>query len=94
MNGHPQRFPRINCCIPFCRRGTTTFEPGVTMICGRCWRSSPLRLRRRHAQIKRLLKRAGEWNYERDFPASLRGATLHHRSFERIRAAITTQGCP
>lgn len=93
MNGHPQRFARIECCVPFCTRGTTAFESG-RFICGKCWRSAPLALRRRYARIKRYIKRAGEWDYAADAPGSMRAWSALNRSFERIRAAITTQAAP
>ena len=34
-------FPRINCCIKGCKRGTTTVEPGIRIICCKCWRRAP-----------------------------------------------------
>lgn len=94
MNGQPQRFPRIQCCIPFCSRGSTRFPPGFVVICGKCWRSSPARLRRRHAAIKRLLKKAGQWDFDQNAPTTQRGWRLETTSWERIIAAITTQGAP
>lgn len=46
-------FPRINCCIPDCKRGTTTFEPGTLMICGKCWRKAPKLIRQQWSRARR-----------------------------------------
>lgn len=46
-------YPRINCCVPDCKRGTTTFEPGTTMICGKCWRKAPKLLRQQWSHARR-----------------------------------------
>lgn len=55
-------YPRIACCIPGCRRGTTTCPPGHTIICGKCWRKAPKALRDQQARWRRkarLLDRNG-----------------------------------
>ncbi len=51
------KHPRINCSVPGCKRGTTTFEPGTTMICGKCWRRAPKDMRRRYSVAMRLYRR-------------------------------------
>ena len=81
-------YPRINCCIPGCRRGTTTFEPGTTMICGKCWRRAPKRLRdrwsfwRRKAKLLRK-KEDGRWEACED---------RAYVQFEHIRMLLTGEG--
>lgn len=50
-------YPRINCSVPGCRRGTTTFEPGTLMICGKCWRKAPQLMRRQYSKARQLWKR-------------------------------------
>lgn len=47
------RYPRIGCSVPGCKRGTTTFEPGTRMICGKHWRKVPVDLRREHSRWRR-----------------------------------------
>lgn len=57
-----QRFPRINCCIPGCKRGTTQFPPGGSVICGKCWHKAPKALRDQQARWRRkarALERSG-----------------------------------
>ena len=63
-------FPRTNCCIPGCNRGTTTIEPmpagHVSMdtgrgrhefICGKHWRLVPRSWKRRRRKTHRWMKR-------------------------------------
>ncbi|HWF01596.1 MAG TPA: hypothetical protein VG248_17470 [Caulobacteraceae bacterium] len=47
-------YPRIPCSIPFCRRGTTIYEPGYEIICGKHWRLADRALRRLHSRAVRL----------------------------------------
>lgn len=54
--------PRINCCIPGCRRGTTKLEnpEDDEIICGPHWRMVPAATKRRRrliaAEMRRLEK--------------------------------------
>ena len=52
------RHPRINCSIPGCKRGSTAFEPGTHMICGKCWRKAPREQRREYGLWRGRLTRA------------------------------------
>lgn len=52
-----QRHPRINCCITGCKRGTTQFEPGCLVICGKCWRKAPKPLRTRYTDCHRMARK-------------------------------------
>lgn len=47
------RYPRIPCSVPGCRRGTTTFEPGTIIICGKHWRSAPKIMRDQESKWRR-----------------------------------------
>lgn len=46
-------YPRINCCIPGCKRGTTTHPPGRSIICGKCWRKAPKAMRDQYSRWRR-----------------------------------------
>lgn len=49
--------PRINCSVVGCKRGSTAFEPGCLVICGKCWRKSPKALRTRRTDCLRLMRK-------------------------------------
>lgn len=87
--GRP-RHPRINCCIPGCKRGTTTFEPGTIMICGKCWRKAPKAMRQRWTKFRRRETLARK----RDHPHADRWGFLAHDIFERIRALLEGEAPP
>lgn len=46
-------FPRINCVVPGCKRGSTRFAPDSEIICGEHWRKIPVAWRRRFSLYKR-----------------------------------------
>ncbi|MEM6265923.1 MAG: hypothetical protein AAF494_01840 [Pseudomonadota bacterium] len=84
------RYPRINCCIPRCKRGATTFEPGTTMICGKCWRKAPLGLRQRWSK----LRRRENAMRKRHHPDADRWGKLADRVFWRIKRLIEGEAPP
>ncbi|MEM8724645.1 MAG: hypothetical protein AAGE86_03895 [Pseudomonadota bacterium] len=84
------RYPRINCCIVGCKRGTTTFEPGKTMICGKCWRKAPKHLRTRWSKFRR---KANALDKKRH-PDANRWHDLADRVFWRIRRIVEGEAPP
>ncbi|HIQ17231.1 MAG TPA: hypothetical protein EYH41_04420 [Novosphingobium capsulatum] len=46
-------YPRINCVVPGCRRGSTRYKPGTELLCGQHWRKVPLSWRRKMALYRR-----------------------------------------
>lgn len=53
MKRQRPRYPRIACSVPSCTRGTTTCEPSVRIICGKCWRKAPVALRQEFSRWRR-----------------------------------------
>lgn len=53
MNPPRPRYPRINCSVPGCKRGTTWHEPGDLIICGQCWRRAPKAVREEYSRWRR-----------------------------------------
>ena len=51
--GKSPSYPRINCCVKGCKRGTTKCEPGGRIICAKCWRRAPKDLRQLATRWKR-----------------------------------------
>ncbi len=51
--------PRINCCVPGCRRGTRKWPDGE-IICGKCWRFVSRSTKRRKRMIAKLIRRLDE----------------------------------
>lgn len=79
-------YPRINCCVKGCTRGTTTVEPGVRIICGKCWRRAPKALRDRASRWQRRARRFdrdGQWDRAE---LCARRADI---AFESIRAMLS-----
>lgn len=79
-------FPRINCCIEGCNRGTTKVEPGCRIICGKCWRRAP----------KDMLTLASTWRaranlFEKkgDLLRAEIAGRLANRAFENIRKLLS-----
>lgn len=78
-------YPRINCAIPGCRRGTTTHPPGGSIICGICWRKAPKALRDQYSRWRRKtdqLRRKGD-------PRADIAAARTGRTFWAIHAVLT-----
>lgn len=46
-------YPRINCSVPGCKRGTTRVEPGAQIVCGKCWKKAPKATRDQYARWRR-----------------------------------------
>jgi len=56
-------YPRINCVVLGCRRGSTRYKPGTELLCGRHWRIVPVGWRRKMALYRRartLAERKGD----------------------------------
>ncbi len=79
-------FPRINCCIKGCKRGTTTCEPGVRIICGKCWRRAPKDMRTL-ASIWRA--RANRFEKKGDHERADIAGRWANRAFENIRKLLS-----
>ena len=77
-------YPRIACCIPGCRRGTTRWPPGGEIICGKCWHKAPKAMRDQQARWRRkaaALARKGDPRAEVAYERA-------SRTFWAIRAAL------
>lgn len=84
-------YPRINCCIAGCKRGSTKFEPGTRIICGKCWRRAP---KENRAAVTLWQKRGRQFvarGEEMQADLAFRRAHIH---FERIRALLSDEGEP
>ena len=46
-------YPRIGCAVPFCRRGSRTFQPGWEFLCATHWRLVDRELKRLRTRVKR-----------------------------------------
>lgn len=78
-------YPRINCCIKGCKRGTTTVEPGTRIICGKCWRKAPKWMRdcaSHWRQRARMFDRRGDSELAAAYGCSA------NNSFENIRKVL------
>ena len=90
-------FPRIECSVPGCRRGTTTAEPGQEIMCGGHWRMIQKRLRALTRGRAKALEAFMFWwdHYDPDAPVSpgylrraIRARDAYHRAWDRcVRAA-------
>lgn len=54
---------RLSCCAPFCRRTRgdrkgDPLTPGMEWLCAEHWRLVPIRIKRRRAKLRRMLRRA------------------------------------
>lgn len=80
-------YPRVECLVPGCRRGTTRLENNgdgsVELICGRHWRTVPLSWRRRIALFKRHVKRADRRG---DAEKYRQAVNAEWRMWQRVRA--------
>lgn len=79
-------FPRINCCIAGCKRGTTKVEPGVRIICGVCWRRAPKDMR---SLASKWHARANRFERKGDFERAEIAGRWAHRAFENIRKLLS-----
>lgn len=82
-------YPRINCCIKGCKRGPTTCEPGVRIICGKCWRRAPKATR---ASVTGWQKRSRQFAARGDLE---RADIAAHRAgilFDNIRKLLSEEG--
>lgn len=52
-----ERYPRLPCAVPYCRRGSTRFPPGWEFLCGIHWRLVDKALKRLRTKARR--KREG-----------------------------------
>lgn len=90
------KYPRINCAVPGCKRGTTTFEPGTTMICGKCWRKAPKSSREGWSKWRRrarTIEKRGD--YERADLCERRAGTIFHHILELLSGAdLEADGLP
>lgn len=59
MTAKPKH-PRVNCCVPFCRRGSTKWPVPYELLCGDHYRMSDKGLRAKRARVRRKLARLGE----------------------------------
>lgn len=78
-------YPRINCCIAGCKRGTTTCEPGIRIICGKCWRRAPKDMRKLASQWR---ARANHFERKGDHERAEIAGRWANRGFENIRKLL------
>lgn len=86
--GQRPSYPRINCCVPGCNRGTTRVEPGWTIICGKCWRRAPQDMRKLASSWR---ARANRFEKRGDLPRAEIAARWAHRAFENIRKLLSDE---
>lgn len=82
-------YPRINCCVKGCKRGTTKCEPGVRIICGKCWRRAPQDMRQLANRWRLRARRFYERGDEHRAVIAGRWAT---RAFDNVLAILNGQG--
>lgn len=80
-----QRYPRINCCIKGCARGTTTVEPGTRIICRKCWNRAPKALRDKASRWQR---RARRFDRKGDYERADLCARRSQMVFEQVRSLL------
>lgn len=88
---HRVSHPRINCCIRGCKRGTTKFAPGTTVICGKCWRRAPKETR---ASVTRWQKRGRQFNARGDYDRAEIAFRRADTFFDRIRKLLDGEAGP
>lgn len=81
--------PRINCCIRGCKRGTTKFAPGFTVICAKCWRKAPKETR---ASVTRWQKRGRQFAARGDDDRAALAFRRADLFFDRIRSLLDGDG--
>lgn len=81
-----KRYPRINCCVKGCARGTTTVEPGVRIICRKCWQRAPKAMR--DAAI-RWRRRARSFERKGDLARAELAGRRVNLAFENIRKLLS-----
>lgn len=84
-------YPRINCCVTGCQRGTTKFAPGCRVICGQCWRRAPKAMRH---QANVWAARARRFEQRGDVERADVASLWAHRAFENIRKLLSGEGEP
>lgn len=89
--GQRPSYPRINCCVKGCNRGTTKCEPGVRIICGKCWRRAP---RETRATVTRWQKRSRQFAARGDHERADLAARRAHNAFENIRKLLSGEAEP
>lgn len=62
------RYDRSSCCVPFCRRTTTTFPPGHEWLCADHWRLVDRSLKLSRTRLVRRFKRRGWFEDRRRWP--------------------------
>lgn len=80
------RFPRTNCCVKGCKRGTTTVEPGVRIICGKCWRRAPKDMRK---LATLWMQRSTRFEKRGDMMRATIAGRWANRAFENIRKLLS-----
>lgn len=86
-------YPRVNCLVPGCKRGSTRFAPGEDgtapeIICGPHWRTVPIAWRRRQALFSRRYRLAERKGDERAMQVSSR---CWWSGWDRIKRLLTEQ---
>lgn len=83
--GQRPSYPRINCCVPGCNRGTTRVEPGWMIICGKCWRRAPKDMRTLASTWR---GRANRFKKKGDVERAEVAGRWADRAFENIRKLL------
>ena len=84
-------FPRVNCLVPDCRRGTTTIRPNAEgeqgeYVCAVHWRTVPKDWKQRLSLFIRRMKKARGEDNDVDLQ---RSARAYWRCWTRIRKYLT-----
>ena len=82
---HPA-YPRINCCIAGCKRGTTRYPGDVEIICGKCFRKVPQAWRKRLALYRRKINAA---EHRGDEQAYDKARWLFERRWDAIKKLLS-----
>lgn len=79
------RYPRVGCCVPFCRRGSTKWPIPYELLCGDHYRMSDKALRVKRARVRRKLARLGELDTTSCKSLTDRAARIDRLFWERIK---------
>ena len=88
MNSHP-RYPRVNCCVPFCKRGSTKWPVPYELLCGDHYRMADKALRMKRARVRRKLAKLGEFDTMNFRCLSDRAARIDGLFWSKIRRQAT-----
>ncbi len=83
------RYPRVNCCVPFCRRGSTKWPVPYELICGEHYRMADKALRMKRARVRRKLVKLGELDAVNCRSLTERACRIDNLFWARIKRQAT-----